>query len=171
MPEGRPPIPAELERRVLVEAGHRCAIPTCRQHPVDIEHIVDWARVKRHEFENLIALCPTCHRRKGNGPNQIDRKSLRQYKANLAVLNSRYGDLERQALQWFSDNPGCEFLEILTGMQWTLGNLARDGVLEFEDFPLSLDSLNEGKIGVSKAFLTDHGKRMVESIKNAGEIE
>jgi cytochrome c553 len=102
MAEGRPSIPAELRRRVLVEAGHRCAIPTCRQHPVDIEHIDDWARVKKHEFENLIALCPTCHRRKGNGANQIDRKSLRQYKANLAVLNSRYGDIERRLIELYA---------------------------------------------------------------------
>ncbi|WP_406192015.1 HNH endonuclease [Kitasatospora sp. NBC_01560] len=98
MPDGRPAIPAELKRRVLVEAGHRCAIPTCRQHPVDIEHIDDWASVREHQFENLIALCPTCHRRKGSGPDQIDRKSLRQYKANLAVINGRYGDLERRLI-------------------------------------------------------------------------
>ncbi|MFF2775948.1 HNH endonuclease [Streptomyces sp. NPDC058052] len=38
-------------------------------------------RVRKHEFENLIALCPTCHRRKGNGPDQIDRKALRQQPA------------------------------------------------------------------------------------------
>ena len=69
MPEGRPALSAELKRAVLVEAGHRCAVPTCRQHPVDIEHIDDWAQVKEHKFENLIALCPTCHRRKGSGPD------------------------------------------------------------------------------------------------------
>ncbi|MFD0074296.1 HNH endonuclease [Streptomyces sp. NPDC127166] len=103
MPEGRPAIPAELRRRVLVEAGHRCAVPTCRQHPVDIEHIEDWAKVKKHEFENLIALCPTCHRRKGSGPDQIDRKALRQYKANLAVLNSRYSDLERRLIELYAE--------------------------------------------------------------------
>jgi hypothetical protein len=34
--EARPPIPAELRRRILVEAGHRCAIPTCRHIEVDI---------------------------------------------------------------------------------------------------------------------------------------
>ncbi|MFF1908301.1 HNH endonuclease [Kitasatospora sp. NPDC058218] len=102
MPEGRSAVPAALRRQVLVEAGHRCAVPTCRQHPVDIEHINDWARVRKHEFENLIALCPTCHRRKGNGPDQIDRKALRQYKANLAVLNSRYGDLERRVIEIYA---------------------------------------------------------------------
>lgn len=104
MPAERPAIPRELKHRILVEAGHRCAIPTCRQHPVDIEHIEDWASAKEHAFENLIALCPTCHRRKGDGPNQIDRKSLRQYKANLAVLNSRYGEFERRLIEWYSDH-------------------------------------------------------------------
>ncbi|MGQ4459360.1 HNH endonuclease [[Kitasatospora] papulosa] len=99
MPEGRPAIPAELRRAVLLEAGHRCAVPTCRAHPVDIEHIDDWAKVKEHKFGNLIALCPNCHRRKGNGPDQIDRKSLRQYKAKLAVLNSRYGELEQRLIE------------------------------------------------------------------------
>lgn len=50
----------------------------------------------------MIALCPNCHRRKGNGPAQIDRRSLRQYKANLAVLNSRYGELERRLIEAFA---------------------------------------------------------------------
>ena len=73
----RPAIPAELRRKVLVEAGHRCAIPTCRHIDVEIHHIVPWDKCKERKYENLIALCPNCHRRvhKGN----IDRKSLRLY--------------------------------------------------------------------------------------------
>jgi hypothetical protein len=85
----------------LIEAGHRCAIPTCRAHPVEIDHIDDWAKVQEHRFENLIALCPTCHARKGDKPGQIDRKSLRYYKANLGLLNARYGEVERRLLEWF----------------------------------------------------------------------
>jgi hypothetical protein len=38
--EKRPPIPSELYRAVLIEAGHRCAIPTCRQIPIEIAHIM-----------------------------------------------------------------------------------------------------------------------------------
>ena len=37
--ENRPPIPADIKRKVLVEAGHRCAIPTCRYIEVEIHHI------------------------------------------------------------------------------------------------------------------------------------
>jgi 5-methylcytosine-specific restriction endonuclease McrA len=59
----RPAIPQALKRKVLIEAGHRCAIPTCKQVPVELAHIVPWANCKEHTFENLIALCPTCHTR------------------------------------------------------------------------------------------------------------
>jgi hypothetical protein len=51
----------------------------------------------------MIVLCANCHGRKGNAPGQIDRGSLRQYKANLAVINSRYGDLERRVLEYLAE--------------------------------------------------------------------
>lgn len=77
----RPAIPAELRRAVLVEAGHRCAIPRCRSTQIDIHHITPWEQSARHDYENLIALCPNCHRRAHN--EEIDRKALRLYKAQL----------------------------------------------------------------------------------------
>lgn len=79
----RPAIPAELRRRILVEAGHRCAIHTCRSSDVDVHHIVPWEQCQEHAYENLVALCPNCHRRADAG--EIDRKSLRLYKARLAA--------------------------------------------------------------------------------------
>lgn len=88
----RPPIPAEIKRRVLVEAGHRCAIPACRFIEVDVHHIVFWEECKKHEYDNLIALCPNCHRMAHNG--KIDRKSLRIYKANLRFIHDRFSQLE-----------------------------------------------------------------------------
>lgn len=75
-------IPAELRRAVLVESGHRCAIPTCRQTQVEVHHIIPLEQCKSHEFLNLIALCPNCHTRSHAG--EIDRKSLRIYKRRLA---------------------------------------------------------------------------------------
>ena len=78
MPEGRPAIPRELERALFVEAGHRCAIPTCGAvAPPVIEHIDDWATVKEHRFENMIVLCANCHGLKGDGPRKLDRNALR----------------------------------------------------------------------------------------------
>ncbi|MGW1673439.1 HNH endonuclease [Streptomyces sp. NPDC002324] len=88
MTGSRPAIPRELRRRVLIEAGHRCAIPACRATPVEIAHVAPWVKVQKHEFKNLIALCPTCHTRFDDPHNPLDRKAMRQYKANLNPLLS-----------------------------------------------------------------------------------
>jgi hypothetical protein len=92
MPENRPAIPAEIRRKVLVEAGHRCAIPTCRYIEVDVHHIIPWERCRAHEYDNLIALCPNCHRRADR--DEIDRKALRIYKANLRFAHDKFSQFE-----------------------------------------------------------------------------
>lgn len=108
MTEGRPPIPAELERRVKVEAGHRCAIPTCRQVEIDIHHIVPWAKARSHDYENLIALCPNCHRRAHRG--EIDAKSLALYKFNLRTAHDKFSQLEiDMLLMLFNAGHGAQY--------------------------------------------------------------
>lgn len=92
----RPAIPSELRRRVLVEAGHRCAIATCRHIEVDVHHIVPWETCRAHEYQNLIALCPNCHRRADRG--EIDRKSLHIYKASLRFTHDRFSQFEVDVL-------------------------------------------------------------------------
>lgn len=136
----RPPIPAGLKRQVLVEAGHRCAVPTCRQHPVDVHHILEWSKVRQHHFDNLLALCPTCHRRMREG--DIDRLAARQYKANLAVLNSRYEPLERRLLVSLGaqSEGAVKWLPGLSG--FFVGNLLADGLIEECD-----PSTQEGVVG------------------------
>lgn len=79
----RPSVPAELRRRVLVESGDRCAVHTCQHSDVDVHHIIPWEKCQDHSYDNLIALCPNCHRRADSG--EIDRKSLRLYKARVAA--------------------------------------------------------------------------------------
>jgi hypothetical protein len=124
----RPDIPRQLRRDILVEAGHRCAIPTCRAPLYDAAHIVAFKEVKEHRFENLIALCPNCHRQYDRG--DIDRKSLRQYKANLSVLNSRYGDLERRVLTLFAQQPDEDKVKLPGGNLIFVMYLIDDGYLE-----------------------------------------
>jgi 5-methylcytosine-specific restriction endonuclease McrA len=94
--ESRTPIPANIRRRVLVEAGHRCAIPTCRHIDIDVHHIIPWSQCQLHEYENLIALCPNCHRRADRG--EIDRKSLVLYKINLRFAHDKYSQIEMDVL-------------------------------------------------------------------------
>lgn len=94
----REAVPAQLRRAVLVEAGHRCAIPTCRATTTEIAHIVPWAESQDNTFENLIALCPNCHTR-FDEKREIDRMSIKMYKHNLGILNNRYGEVERRLFE------------------------------------------------------------------------
>lgn len=139
----RPAIPRPLERELLIEAGHRCAIPTCRQTPVELAHIIPWEKVREHAFDNLIALCPTCHTRFDKG--DIDRLAMQRYKANLAIVNGRYGDLEKRVLQYFVDNPSKDQVVLFGGLDFLLMYLLKDGLIE--------DTGHQGGVGLGG----DHG--------------
>ena len=153
----RPPIPVELERAVLVEAGHRCAIPTCRQSPIEIAHIVGWAKCKKHEFHNLIPLCPTCHTRFDRG--EIDHKSMVFYKHNLAILNGRYGSTKLRVLKFFSKDPAPSEIRLLSEMQLLVQNLLDDQLLA----DMGNDQQIAGGELIRKSYtLTQSGKEYVE---------
>jgi hypothetical protein len=66
----RPPIPEDIKRRVRQRCGFACVI--CRSPIYDYDHIVDYAIVKAHTFENLVLLCTRCHRKKRKGLVTID---------------------------------------------------------------------------------------------------
>jgi hypothetical protein len=123
----RPDVPRPVERAVLVEAGHRCAIPTCRQPTTEIAHIVPWSESHDNSFENLIALCPNCHTRYDN-KEEIDRKSIRMYKRNLGILNSRYSEIERRLFAIIAET-GRRFFIFYAGFDIMLMNAVRDGFL------------------------------------------
>jgi hypothetical protein len=135
VPEGREPIPDELKRALFIEAGYRCAISTCRAvAPLTIEHIEEWAKVKEHKFANMIVLCANCHGLKGNRPPKLDRKALRQIKANLGIINGRYGELERRLLMLLTKYPqpstGDTFeIKLPGGLDLLLWYLIEDGIL------------------------------------------
>ena len=122
----RPPIPADLERLVLLEAGHRCSIHACRQHPVEIAHIVPWSQCREHCFANLVALCPTCHTRYDR--HEIDRKSMFIYKQNAWLSNPRYGDLEKRLLLQMAATKAAD-VWVFSQIELLLGSLLSDGVI------------------------------------------
>ncbi|MFD9789626.1 HNH endonuclease [Streptomyces sp. NPDC059070] len=185
MTEGRPEIPTELKRAVLVEAGHRCAIPTCRQTPVEMAHIIPWAKIKSHTFDNLIALCPTCHTRFDRG--EIDRKSMLQYKANLEVLNHRYTEVERQLLKAFIrrwqrapskrreghypysyrrdiDDPTLDDqgpIRIDYSMAWTISNLIEDKMVSLVALPKTWAGVEAGTLNAVDVRLTHKGVDLI----------
>ncbi|MCF7961687.1 MAG: HNH endonuclease [Pirellula sp.] len=83
MPQDRPAIPAEIERAILIEAGHRCAVcgDSC---PLERAHIIPWNKSREHRFEDLICLCAGCHSR-ADGEKWGER-TLRLYKEEPWIL-------------------------------------------------------------------------------------
>ncbi len=118
-----------MRRDVLIESGYRCAMPHCRETQIDINHIVPFAEVQEHTFDNLVALCPNCHRRYTNG--EIDRKAMFQIKANLSILSHRYSELERRYLnRQASLGPVVGAVTMLSGgLELLMSNLVTDGIV------------------------------------------
>lgn len=166
-------IPAAVQRAVLVEAGHRCAIPTCRSTTTEIAHIVPWAESQDNAFENLIALCPNCHTR-FDQKKEIDRLSVKAYKQNLGVLNNRYGECERRLFALIAKNGERVFL-LGPGGDVLVANAVQDGFFEDKNVPGMTFDIN-GSDGYFKSFpmtftywVTDAGmafiKRYVEGVE------
>ncbi|MBD1844133.1 HNH endonuclease [Cyanobacteria bacterium FACHB-63] len=145
-------------------------MPTCRQTPVELAHIIPWAKCQKHEFENLIALCPTCPTRFDRG--DIDKKSIEMYKQSLSVLNSRYGDYEQRILQHFIDNPEAECINLPFGQntEILLMYLLRDGLLvdQPDRRPVTMSSREREFMWYA---LTDKGKFFIYQWKSAKKIE
>ena len=161
----RPKIPTELKRRVLLEAGHRCAIHTCRYIDVEIHHIVPWAECNEHKYENLIALCPNCHARAEK--KEIDRKSLRSYKANLRYAHDKFSQLEVDILFiLFESNKERETAVVeFPSFMMILINRILDA--EYVQVRTSLNSVEISGMNVSPVYLclTDKGREYIESLK------
>lgn len=82
-------IPQDVRREVLIEAGYRCAVPTCRTiGVVDVHHIVLVAEGGKNTADNLIALCPTCHAMHHRGA--MPEEAIRVYKGMLVSLNQAF---------------------------------------------------------------------------------
>jgi HNH endonuclease len=139
---------AEVIRMVLAEAGHRCAIPTCRKPTTEIAHIVAESQSHDSSFENLIALCPACQKK------EIDRQSMRMYKRNLGILNSRYSDFERRVFDQIAETDRRSFV-VEAGSDIRLLHAVNDGLLKRVE--LSLVAIQRGEPTHYKYEVADAG--------------
>jgi hypothetical protein len=72
---------------VLLEAGYKCANPTCRHIlTLELHHIVRVKDGGANNPENLLALCPNCHSLHTQG--HIPAHAIRTWKSLLLALNS-----------------------------------------------------------------------------------
>jgi hypothetical protein len=162
MPDARPPIPADLRRRVLVEAGHRCAIPTCRYIEVDIHHIIPWERCQKHEYENLIALCPNCHRRADR--EEIDRKALRIYKASLRFTHDKFSQFEVDTLfEAYKVDMTCA-LPFPPALRLLVKRLLDAGYIQIQKDPRGNVEVFGIQVSADLLTITPKGRQYVESL-------
>ena len=170
----RDPVPAEVKRAVLVEAGHRCAIPTCRATTTEIAHISPWAETQDNSFENLIALCPNCHTR-FDQKKEIDRIAVKMYKHNLGILNNRYGEFERRLFEVLAKSSERVFVLGAAG-DLLVANAVKDGF--FEDKHVEGMGLEvQSDTGYSKNFpltftywVTDAGVAFIKRFTTGADI-
>ena len=162
----RPKIPAELKRRILVEAGHRCAIPTCRSTQVEIAHIKPWSKVKKHEYDNLISLCPNCHTRFDNG--EIDQKSMIHYKLQLKFAIEKYSRYEMDVLHLLYNSPPNSALPTQSYLILLTKAALDDDLLRIESAQYSV-IISGVKANTDFIYITGKGRHfMADFISNKG---
>lgn len=97
----RKTLPIDTRIRVLHEAGYMCGNPACRcVVTLDMHHLDPVGEGGSDDPNNLIALCPNCHRRHHN--SDIPISSLRAWKMLLLALNQAYDKHSIDALLMLS---------------------------------------------------------------------
>jgi predicted restriction endonuclease len=91
----RKSIPAELEKELYMEAGWRCAVPSCRvSKPLEMAHIEPVKpNGETDNFNNIIVLCRNCHAGFDERTDKRMTQAMIKIKQNLMILNGRYSHL------------------------------------------------------------------------------
>jgi len=85
----RSAVPESVRRAVLIEAGYRCGVPTCRSLLIlDLHHLDPVRKGGGNSAGNLLALCPTCHALYERG--KLPGDAVRAWKAVLVSLSSAF---------------------------------------------------------------------------------
>jgi hypothetical protein len=152
----RSSIPAEIKRRILIEAGYRCAVPTCRFPITENAHIISWADSKEHSYENLIALCPNCHTMYDSG--KIERAAIIAYKKKLLFLNEVYSRFELDVLDHLKTHKRA----LIPG-ELLVKRLLEEGIVRHEE-KIMIQGFGDGEdiLGIFSVVLTDKGKRLLD---------
>ena len=128
-----------------MDAGHRCSIPRCQSLAnIEIHHIIPFSQVQKHEYPNLIALCPNCHALADSG--HIDRPSLRMYRDNLQYAIDKYSTFEIDVLTILSRSPKglMPIPEYLDALVW---RILEAGLVELVVTEKSMSVTHQSSIG------------------------
>jgi hypothetical protein len=163
----RSPIPMDVKRQVLHEAGYRCSVPACHTIlTLDMHHCEHVSKDGSNDPSNLLVLCPNCHRLYNNG--DISDESIRTWKMFQISLN--------EAL----DKNSVEILLALDKLKEEL-KVSGDGVLECASLVASgfidVEWYHSGSLDIHtksdeygyKIRLTDRGSMFIDAWKRGDQ--
>lgn len=161
----RPEIPAEIERQILLECGHRCAV--CGEaFPLEKAHIVPWHRSKEHKLEDLICLCPNCHSRADS--EKWGEKTLREYKIKPWILRRR----DEQTAQQTSQVRLTLAME-LKAFDSRSQRLFTYAIAAFLDIPpecIQICSIESGSVHIRFTLPVDAAERLLSAVATGDEF-
>jgi HNH endonuclease len=160
-----------MRQAVLMEAGYKCANPTCRHIlTLELHHIVWVKDGGGNDPSNLVALCPNCHSLHTTG--HIPKDAVDTWKSLLVSLNNPHrasADLllvlynEGQGLAQVTDQssqpPPFRFTGDGLGV---LAGILTSGLVEISR-RFSGASFTGGGMPSFEVRLTDAGRRLVEA--------
>lgn len=145
----RPSIPANVALQLRQEAFFGCC--KCGSCILDYHHIVTWEEEKHFRPEDMIALCPTCHRIVSAYPKE------EQYKLKKNSFNKKNG--------FFSGQMDCFSKQLLYRIgKHTFKNVT--GILNIDDDQLLSFYLEENQIKISAKIYDKRDNVVFEIQKN-----
>ena len=141
---------------VLIEAGYRCAVPTCRNIlALDMHHIWEVSAGGGDDPTNLIALCPTCHALYHRGT--ISSDAIFAYKAMLVAIGRAF-DLEAIDRLLFLAQCAEDFLVVSGDGLLHFARLLGAGLARME-----MKANNAWQIVTYAVNISDRGRELVEA--------
>jgi len=144
----REAIPADLKRRVRQRCGFGCVI--CGSPIWDYDHIEEYATVKEHTYENLVLLCPTCHRKKTNG--LIAKESILTAIEN--VDNRSRTSADEIPPQFYTLDIGSNIVQTFAGLAFTIYEFGALWII-FKEYPM-----------INAVLMDKNGEKAIEIAEN-----
>lgn len=122
-------VPRDVKLTVLIEAGYRCAVPTCRTIlAIDLHHMVEVSEGGDNSPHNLLALCPTCHALYHRGI--YDKEAIFAWKGMLVAISQAF-DYDTIDLLMFLAKPESSNLRVDGGGVLRFARLVAAGLATF----------------------------------------
>jgi hypothetical protein len=157
-----------VRQHVLHEAGYKCANPRCR-YPLtlDIHHLFYVSEGGADCPDNLVAVCPTCHREHHQGIIATD--SLRAWKMLLLALNEAF---DRRSVDILLTVGQLNRIEWITGDGLpAYAPLTASGLLQLTKVPHLTQGGGRGCTyqNLYEAQLTDKGRLFLDAWKKGDQ--